>query len=132
MPAKAKPVIPPGPLLVPSSSLLDNLKIVLVSKALKAELPSIAPEELDTVFAVPDGPAVVDVGTGMLIFTPNVVCRYLALQNPSALIDADGTVFDELMEIEEAKLLPLVYSLLATSVPSQAGTFWFICMFFTM
>jgi hypothetical protein len=36
------------------------------------------------------------------------------------------------MEIEEAKLLPLVYSLLATSVPSQAGTFWFICMFFTM
>lgn len=104
-------------MFVPSASILDNLKIVLAAKALRCALPPVAPDDLDTVFAIPASPAIVDVGTGLLVFTTDVVCQYLALGSQLGNIsEADTAAFDTFMRIEEVYLTTFLQSMISSAL----------------
>ena len=107
-------VIPAVPVYVPSTNLMDNLKCIYTSKVLDKPLPEQAPDDFDFIL-VPETPAIVDCTTGMLVFSSNVICKYLYLDRklPPKLQD--------FLHIDEFELMPALYSLLISKAPLAQG-----------
>ena len=107
-------IIPTVPVYIPSANFMENFKCIYASKMLGKSLPELAPDDFD-VIQVPETPAIVDCNTGFLVFSANVVCKYLCLdQNlPPKLQD--------LLHLDEFKLMPALYCLVASKSPINAG-----------
>ena len=116
-------VIPKTPVYIPSANLMENFKCIYACKVLNKTLPDLAPDDFDAILA-PETPAIVDCSTGMLVFSSNVVCKYLCLDEnlPSKL--------QELLHLDEFELLPALYSLLSAKTPLNEGNFGIIFIFF--
>lgn len=120
--APIEKVIPKVPVYIPSTSLIENFKCIYASKMLNKSLPELASDDFD-VIQVPETPAIVDCSTGMLVFSANVICKYLCLDQklPPKLQD--------LLHLDEFDLLPALYCLLAAKTSKTEGkymTFFFV------
>ena len=107
-------VVPAVPVYVPSANLMDNLKCIYTSKVLDKPLPEQAPDDFDFIL-VPETPAIVDCTTGMLVFSSNVICKYLNLDQklPPKLQD--------FLHVDEFELMPALHSLLISKAPLAQG-----------
>ena len=107
-------VVPAVPVYVPSANLMDNLKCIYTSKVLDKPLPEQAPDDFDFIL-VPETPAIVDCTTGMLVFSSNVICKYLYLDRklPPKLQD--------FLHVDEFELMPALHSLLISKAPLAQG-----------
>ena len=107
-------VVPAVPVYVPSANLMDNLKCIYTSKVLDKPLPEQAPDDFDFIL-VPETPAIVDCTTGMLVFSSNVICKYLNLDQKLL------PKLQDFLHVDEFELMPALHSLLISKAPLAQG-----------